>query len=362
MRLLIITQKVSKNDPILGFFTGWVREFSKNCEQVTVICLEKGDYDLPENVKVLSLGKEETWCRIKWVYRFYKYIWQERKNYDNVFVHMNQIYVILGGIFWRAWGKKVGLWYAHGSVPFSLRLTEKLTNYFFTSTESGFRLKSEKKRVLGQGINTDFFKPNPHPRPFLEEEQSDGKGAGGDVFRIISVGRISPVKDYETTIEAIEILHKKGLRIKLNIIGGAGLRSQEVYLKKLKQIVVNKGLNDIIEFSGPVANHDILSFLQESDMYINTSHTGSLDKTILEAMAVGLSSLTCNEALNEVFGEYRERLMFPKKDSKEFVDKIEIIMKMDKTERERLGRGLREIVIKEHNLSEFIKKIVSELR
>src|SRR3989338_3997811 len=96
MKLLIITQKVDKNDPILGFFHRWLEEFAKNVEKLTVICLGKGEYDLPENVRVLSLGKESGHSKIKYLRRFYKYIWMERKNYDAVFVHMNPEYVILG--------------------------------------------------------------------------------------------------------------------------------------------------------------------------------------------------------------------------------------------------------------------------
>ena len=59
MKILICTQKVDLNDDILGFFHSWIAEFAKQCEKVTVICLYKGEYDLPGNVKVLSLGKEK---------------------------------------------------------------------------------------------------------------------------------------------------------------------------------------------------------------------------------------------------------------------------------------------------------------
>ena len=89
MKLLIITQKVDINDDVLGFFHRWLEEFAKHCEKITVICLEMGEYKLPENVKVLSLGKEDRVSKLKYIWRFYKYIWQEQKNYDKVFVHMN---------------------------------------------------------------------------------------------------------------------------------------------------------------------------------------------------------------------------------------------------------------------------------
>jgi len=41
MKLLIITQKVDINDDVLGFMHGWIAEFAKHCEKLTVICLQK---------------------------------------------------------------------------------------------------------------------------------------------------------------------------------------------------------------------------------------------------------------------------------------------------------------------------------
>jgi len=170
MRLLIITQKVDVNDDILGFFHRWLEEFAKHCENIIVICLQKGEYDLPKNVKILSLGKEQKnfqfSCRqkrlpvglifnfqsifnfsilkkLKYLLRFWKYIFVERKNYDKVFVHMNPEYVVLGGIFWRLMGKKIGLWYTHKAVNLKLRIAEKLANKIFTASKESFRLKSK---------------------------------------------------------------------------------------------------------------------------------------------------------------------------------------------------------------------------
>ncbi len=57
MKLLILTQKVDVDDDVLGFMHGWIAEFAKSCEQVIVICLQRGRYEFPKNVKVLSLGK-----------------------------------------------------------------------------------------------------------------------------------------------------------------------------------------------------------------------------------------------------------------------------------------------------------------
>src|SRR5574340_1084834 len=107
MRLLILTQKLDSRDGVLGFTHDWVAEFARQCERVIVVALEVGEYDLPGNVKVLSLGKENGRSKLKYVFNFYKYVWQERKNYDAVLVHMNKEYAVMAGWLWRVMGKRV---------------------------------------------------------------------------------------------------------------------------------------------------------------------------------------------------------------------------------------------------------------
>jgi glycosyltransferase involved in cell wall biosynthesis len=259
---------------------------------------------------------------------------------------MNPEYVVLGGLFWKIMNKKIGLWYAHGHVPFTLRISEKLTNIIFTSTKSGFRLKSKKTKVVGQGIDTNYFKP-------LENKLQN------DVFQIITVGRISPVKDYETLIKAAEILKKEDVKFVINIIGGVGLSEQKKYLEKMKEIINSKELNNYINFIGSVPNKKILSHLQKSDLFINMSHTGSLDKAILEAMSCELPVLTCNEALNDVLGTDRDKLMFLKRDYKSLAVRIKYIISMSSSDRESSGDKLRDIVIKNHNIDNFIGRIIN---
>jgi len=156
MKLLIVTQKVDIQDDNLGFFHRWIEEFAKHCELLTVICLQRGEYHLPSNVKVLSLGKETRSSRILYLWNFYKYIFLERNNYNGVFVHMNKEYVLLGGFLWKLWNKKVTLWYAHGHTNWILRVAEKIVDTIFTSTKSGCRLNSPKIKIVGQGIDVDF--------------------------------------------------------------------------------------------------------------------------------------------------------------------------------------------------------------
>ncbi|MCR4280769.1 MAG: hypothetical protein NUV88_00330, partial [Candidatus Kaiserbacteria bacterium] len=79
MKLLITTQAIDLDDPIMGFFCRWVEEFSKHCASVHVICLKEGRRSLPANVQVHSLGKEQKLeasssklaARLAYAWRFY---------------------------------------------------------------------------------------------------------------------------------------------------------------------------------------------------------------------------------------------------------------------------------------------------
>src|SRR3989338_1305456 len=112
-KLLFITQKVDKDDDVLGVYHHWLEKLSKKVGEIKVICLYRGKVDLPLNVSVYSLDKESGQSRLKYIFRFYKHIFGLRKNYDVVLVHMNPVYVVLGGLLWKLWGKKIMFWYNH---------------------------------------------------------------------------------------------------------------------------------------------------------------------------------------------------------------------------------------------------------
>ncbi|KKS22293.1 MAG: hypothetical protein UU78_C0019G0001, partial [Candidatus Roizmanbacteria bacterium GW2011_GWC2_41_7] len=56
MKLIVITQKVDINDGNLGFFHRWLEKLAEKTTELRVVCLSAGEYHLPQNVKVYSLG------------------------------------------------------------------------------------------------------------------------------------------------------------------------------------------------------------------------------------------------------------------------------------------------------------------
>ena len=181
------------------------------------------------------------------------------------------------------------------------------------------------------------------------------------VFKITSVGRITLSKDYETLIKATERLKENGLNFRVEIAGQPATKGDLAYLEHLKEIIKNKNLADIFKFIGPIANKNLPPFLQSANLFVNMSHTGSLDKAILEAMACGLPVLTCNEALKNVLGNYADRFMYPKKDDKVLAEKISLIISLSAGEVEFISADMRKIVVENHGLDKFIDKLASVL-
>lgn len=346
-KLLIVTQIVDKNDPVLGFMHGWIEAFSQECEQLLVIGLSVGQYSFPSNVQVLSLGKESGASRLKYIYRMLRYSIQYRHMYDTVFAHMNPEYVVPWALVWRSLGKKVSLWYAHGKVTLMLRLGAALCNKIFTSTALGFRIKTDKLSIVGQGIDTNLF--------------TKKENAKNEPFSIVTIGRIAPSKDYETLILASECLLQQGVSHCVTIIGGIGQSGYDKYFEDLKRMVTERKFSHI-EFLGPKTQAEIVSYLHNATVFANMGQTGSLDKAMLEGMSCGTPVVSCNEALEEILGpELKSRYMYPKKDYQAFAKRLAMIAKMTSGEYISVSNTMHDIVAENHSLRSFVKKIVSHL-
>lgn len=266
MKLLICTQTVDVRDSHLGFFVRWVEEFSKHCEKVTVICLRKGNGELPANVEVIAL---ESASRLGRAIQLWNISFSRRRGYDAVFVHMNPEYVVVAGILWRLMNKRIVLWYTHKSVNLKLRIAVLLSNIVLTASKESFRLHTKKLHVMGHGIDTDFFSP-------------DSNVVRGS--HLLSVGRLMPSKRHDLAIRTAALENKE-----LHIAG----EGQEK--KNLEALAGELGAR--VRFLGGLTHTQLRDEYRKASYLIHTSETGSLDKVVLEALACGLPVRTNDHAL-----------------------------------------------------------------
>ncbi|MDD5032881.1 MAG: glycosyltransferase family 4 protein [Candidatus Pacebacteria bacterium] len=342
--LLFITQKMDKNDDLLGVYHEWIKQFAGEFDFVSVICLEKGEYDLLPNVKVFSLGKESGRSRLKYIVNFYKYIWSLRNNYDAVLVHMNKEYVILGWKFWRLSGKKIFLWHNHAKGGFFVRLAVVLSDKVFYTSSDSFTARFKKSRKMPAGLDTEKFKPSGF------EPHSSG-------FKILSLGRISPVKKTEVLIKAAEILDKRGGDFILDIAGSAPERDV-LYFNKIKKEAAVLEQKGKLKFLGSVKNSVASDLYGNHDVFVNLTPAGSFDKTVIEAALCGTLVLACNKAFEPLL---TEEFLFKEGDSADLAEKLQNVFELIRSNpgrAEKIKKRMRAGAAENHGLDILIKKLI----
>jgi glycosyltransferase involved in cell wall biosynthesis len=353
MKPLVITQIVDKGDSNLGFFHRWIEEFARHTESVEVICLKKGDYALPKNVRIHSLGKPHfakasrgagrLWQKFLYIVRFYKYIYRLRGEYDAVFVHMNPEYILLAGWLWKRWKKKTSLWYAHRSNNAKLRRAVRLVNYVFTVSPDSFSVPTPKLKVMGHGIDTESFKPG------IKEESTH--------LRITTIGRIAPSKHLLEMLGLLVELEARKESFVFSIVGEPTTEAEAAYARKLAQKIKEQGLSEHVRMLGPISHQDLPQFLLTQDVALNFSTTGNMDKAGLEALVSGVVLLASNPQFEPMLKPYG--LYAPSMHPTEAADKL--LAFFNRPDQPAVLATLRNKVIAEHSLSSLIPRILRQL-
>lgn len=301
MKLLICTQSIDPKDPIAGFFSAWVHEFAKHAEEVTVIALSGvGAETLPQNVRVISLGKENQFGKLRQLIIFYRTILGALKSYDAVFVHnVGPKFVILGAPIWKLFRKKIALWYVHKSVDWKLHVAEKIADVIFSSAPEAFGLPSKKIHFLGHGIDAESLgKVMRHPDP--------------EIFTILQVGRITPIKHCEVLIRAAALFGQQNTKpFKVLFVGTPLAEGDEEYAIELRKLVSDLGLSDHVVFEGGVEPEMLRDYYARAHVTINMLPTGGMDKVVLESAAVGVPVLTTNQTFQAIFADLANRFVLP---------------------------------------------------
>lgn len=351
--VLMTTQVVDKTHPILGFAHEWIAALAQRVRQLHVLTPIKGETNLPANVTVHHLtepnGRISTIPNHLFHHNTYRRLVLGRQ-VDGVFVHMIPKWAIAAAPYCKLANVPLMLWYAHGHVPKVLTVSEKMVDAIVTSTPEGCRLNSPKLRVVGQGIDTDHFVPALRVR-------ENGR------FRIITVGRLSPVKNLERTLTVIhKLVHQHGLaHVQLDLIGGAARAGDDLYVAKLKNLVSEWQIKDNVRFVGTKTYDNIVPSYQNADLLLNLSQTNSLDKVALEAMACGTPVLTSNPAFAALMAAVDRSLFLEGAEVGETAVSLKTLIEKPADERDTLGLALREQVVQQHSIHQLASRFVQTL-
>lgn len=348
MRLLMFNLAMDLDDPPREFIVRWVKALSKHMEHIHVITMRAGRVEVPDNVRVHSVGKEKNYSEPRRALEFYRHLFRllREENIDVCFSHMMPMFTGLGAPVLKFRGIPIVTWYAHPNLTWVLKLAHHLSNRMISSIATAYPYKQDKLTVIGHGIDTALFSPN-------------GTASTEEPPLILCVGRLSPIKDHATLLKAARLLRRqRGKPLRVLVVGGPASPRDEPYVRSLHKQIKELELEDSISFEPPVPMAELPSWYRRCAAHVNLTPVGSADKVALEAMACGRPCLTANEGFTETLGKYTGHLLFRHGDSEDLAYKLEGILEMSHKERDEIGCYLRERVVQRHSLERLAESLV----
>ena len=149
------------------------------------------------------------------------------------------------------------------------------------------------------------------------------------IKNIVSIGRLSPQKDYPTLLKAFRVLTIKYPFLKLTIYGEGKERPP---LERYIQIL---GLTDSVKLPGTVSN--IEDVLLKADLFVFPSKFEGFPNALCEAMSMGLPVVASNcsgnrDVVNDAFNGF----LFPVGDYRALMFQIEVLLR-NSAEAQRIG-------------------------
>ena len=354
MNVIFFVQYLDIEDDIRGFIHTWAAKLAERVNRLFIIALKVGKHNLMDrNIEIYSLGKEKGYRhfrRAHYLYNFHKIM--TRILSDNtvnvILTHMSPIFTVLAAPYAKRKGIPIVTWYAHRQVTTMLKLAHHLSDLMVTSAETAYHYKPDKLAVIGQGIDTELFSP-------------DGTASVNPPL-LLSVGRLSPIKDLLTFVRAVHLLRQWGYDLQAALIGDAPERDH-LYTEQIKSEVERLGLNSVVQFAGAVPHGRVVRWYRRCVAHINCSPSDhSLDKAALEAIACGKPSLSSTLGFRETMGQWADWLLFRQGDAGDLAKKLKALLELSAAEREGIGLYLREQVIQMHNLERLTDKLIELFR
>ncbi|MDN5781853.1 MAG: glycosyltransferase [Luteimonas sp.] len=135
---------------------------------------------------------------------------------------------------------------------------------------------AERLRLVHCGVDLSTF-------PWHDE--------GREPNTILAVGRLDPVKGFETLIDALAALHAGGIEFRCRLVGAGPLDAT------LRERARNHGIGALVEFTGARSQDDVRTWMRTSTVFAMPSRIGDdgdrdgIPVALMEAMASGCAAV-----------------------------------------------------------------------
>ena len=344
MRLLLFNLATDADDPVLGFTSAWVRALARWATSVDVITMRAGRLDVPPNVRVYSLGKERGYSEPRRAALFYWYLARlfQHTRIDACFSHMAPLFSAMAAPLLRARGVPLVTWYAHPKCNPMLQLAHHVSDRMVASVPEAYPYRHDKLCVIGQGIDTDLFSPG---SPSV---------SAGEPPLILCAGRLSPVKDHPTLLQAVALLRaRRSTPFQVALVGKPLGADAEAYVALLHDITRKLGIEDVMRFEPSVPPSLLPAWYRRCTVHVNLTPAGFGDKVAWESMSCARVTLVANTGFRETLGRYDAQLLFPYQDAHALAARLEWALALHTDEQAIIGEYLRQQVIRLHSLAKL---------
>jgi sugar transferase (PEP-CTERM/EpsH1 system associated) len=201
------------------------------------------------------------------------------------------------------------------------------------------RIAEERIGVIPNGVDTDHFRP----RPESHLAATEGWRASSSTTVIGTVGRLDPVKDHYTLVNAIDLLFAMGVDVHLVIVGGGPEREALEARTQNRHSCAAK-----VTFVGETRN--VASYLNSFDIFVLPSLAEGMSNALLEAMSSGVACVASRVGGNsELIEEGSSGLLFDVGDAKVLADRLKMLA-LNPQYRQNLGENARKRVEKSFSL------------
>lgn len=200
---------------------------------------------------------------------------------------------------------------------FSKTLYKYPTNYLACSMNAALckypkKIASTKTVFLKNGINLEKYKFNPTVREKIRSQLE----IENDVYVIGHVGRFSREKNHTFLIDVFNGLIKKGVKVKLLLVGDGELQDE------VKNKVLVLGLADNVILTGNISN--VNEYMQAMDIFVLPSLYEGLPFVGVEAQASGMPVIVSTGVSQEL--KLTKSILYIDLSVQKWIDSIECML------------------------------------